>query len=158
MGAGKSTVGKRLAQALGVLFVDLDAEIERISGRAIKEIFASDGEPAFRTIEHEALCNLCQHSYCAVVATGGGIVVDPRNRQLMHKSGLVIHLQVEFADVTRRLAKDQTRPLLQQKDPASVRALMESRAEAYADADLIINTVEKSPVQIVSEIQEWLLK
>ncbi len=156
MGSGKSTVGRRLAQQLGLSFVDLDLEIEKRDGRLIRDIFSQDGEPFFRQLESDILRSVCSNSTSAVVATGGGIVINPENRQLMRSFGLVINLQVDYASVAQRLAKDQSRPLLKNKDEGAITALMTERMAAYADADMVIDTAQKTPQGIVADIIRWL--
>ena len=156
MGAGKTTVGKQLASHLAIPFIDLDAEIERKAGRTIKEIFAQEGEPHFRQLEHDALHELSQQGDCAVVATGGGLVVAPENRRMMRDSGIIINLQVTYAEVVKRLVGDISRPLFCDRDKEAVQQLMTSRAAAYADADLVVATADKTPQQIAQEIQRWL--
>lgn len=156
MGSGKSTVGRRLAQQLGLVFVDLDHEIEQRDGRLIRDIFSQDGESFFRHVESETLRTVCSSATSAVVATGGGIVVNSENRMLMRFAGLVVNLQVDYASVAQRLAKDQSRPLLKNKDESAVTALMAERLTAYADADIVIDTAQKTPQGIVAEIIRWL--
>lgn len=156
MGSGKTTVGRRLAQQLGLSFIDLDLEIEKRDGRLIRDIFAQDGEAYFRRLESDVLHSVCSNATSAVVATGGGIVINPENRLLLRSSGLVINLQVDYASVAQRLANDQKRPLLQNKDEGTITALMTERMAAYADADLVIETAQKTPQGIVAEILRWL--
>jgi shikimate kinase len=155
MGSGKSTIGKRLARTLGISFVDLDAEIVQTAGQSIRDIFEQEGEAVFRKKEQASLRAVCCNGECAVVATGGGAVVALENRRLMRESGLIINLQVDYATIAERLAGDFSRPLLRQ-DEAAVLKLMADRASAYADADICIDTVNKSPFDVVSEIMDWL--
>jgi len=155
MGSGKSTIGNRLARTLGIPFIDLDADIVKSAGKTIRDIFDQEGEAVFRQKEQDALRFICGRGECAVVATGGGIVVNDENRRLMRESGLIVNLQVDYATVAKRLAGDSSRPLLQ-KDEAAVRLLMADRAQAYGDADVCIDTTNKSPINVVSEIVDWL--
>jgi shikimate kinase len=155
MGSGKSTVGRRLARSLGIPFIDLDAEVVKSAGRSVNEIFSHDGEAAFRALEKKELSLVCRRGDCAVVATGGGVVVDVENRQMMREAGLIVNLQVDFATVSERLAGDATRPLLQ-TNTAEVQKLMATREAVYCEADLRVNTAHKSPLAVVSEIMEWL--
>jgi shikimate kinase len=156
MGSGKTTVGRRLAQRLGLSFIDLDQEIEKRECRLIRDIFAQYGEAFFRRLESDVLRSICSNPTSAVVATGGGIIINPENRLLMRSSGLIVNFQVDYASVAQRLAKDQSRPLLKNKDENAITALMTERMAAYADADMVIDTAQKTPQQIVSDIIRWL--
>lgn len=110
-GAGKSTVGRRLAQHYGLRFVDLDEEIERRSGVPVATIFEIEGEAGFRAREQAALAEFCR-GQGVVLATGAGIVLDPANRQLLRQHGYVLWLQVGLEQQLERLARDHSRPLL----------------------------------------------
>lgn len=111
MGAGKSSIGRRLAARLGFGFVDLDEEIERRTGASITTIFDCEGEPGFRARERAALADWLARDGM-VVATGGGAVLDEGNRALMRERGFVVHLQVSLPVQLQRLARDHSRPLL----------------------------------------------
>lgn len=115
-GCGKSTVGRHLARHLGLRFVDSDHEIERRLGIPIREYFASHGEPAFRDAEAEAIDELTQACGC-VLATGGGAVLRPANRDALHRRTHVFYLRSTPEDLRRRLRHDTQRPLLQVADP-----------------------------------------
>ena len=156
MGSGKSTVGRLLAHRLCLPFIDLDVEIEKCTGRQIKDIFAQDGETVFRALEMTELCRLSDASGAAVVATGGGIVIAPENRRIMRAIGLIINLKVDYVSVMKRLSGDNSRPLLQQKGENDVLAMMSARQDAYADADYVIETVDMTPNQVVTNIVRWL--
>jgi shikimate kinase len=155
MGSGKSTVGRRIARSLGIPFIDLDAEIVKRAGRPITEIFAQEGEAGFRDLEHAVLSEVCRRGECAVVATGGGIVVNAENRRLMREAGLVVNLTVDLATVAERLAGDASRPLLKDGMSAAA-ALLASRAAAYAEADLQVATAHQTPHEVAKEIIDWL--
>ena len=138
MGSGKSAVGGPLAEALGYRFVDADQVLEKAAKRQIRDIFASDGEVGFRTLETAVLGQISGwHSL--VVATGGGVVTRPENWGHMHQ-GVVIWLDAPDALLLSRLAQDPTpRPLMESPDPSErLEALLQSRRPLYAQADLHI--------------------
>lgn len=141
MGAGKSSIGRRVADRFGLRFVDLDEEIERRTGASVATIFDCEGEAGFRAREHAALA-ACLQREGQVVATGGGAVLDARNRALMRERGFVVHLQVEVPAQLRRLARDRSRPLLAtgEREPV-LRRLAAEREPLYREvADLGFDT------------------
>ena len=150
MGSGKSTVGRALARRLGRPFIDLDREIERREGRTISAIFAESGEALFRDAERRALLGLSTDAG-PVVATGGGIVIDPQNRQLMDHTGLRIWLNCPPAELQRRLASDSAagvhRPLWR-SDPEELANLLEQRSAAYAEAALVLDATAATEVTV----------
>ncbi len=151
-GAGKTTVGRLLAQKLGYGFIDTDAVIVKAAGRSINEIFAEEKEAGFRQLESQVLAQVCAIQRL-VVATGGGIVLRRENWSYLHH-GLVVWLDVALEILYDRLAEDKTRPLLQQGDPQTkLRSLLEQRQPLYAQADLqiTINT-EQTPEEISTRI------
>jgi shikimate kinase len=146
MGAGKSTVGRRLAEALGMRFVDLDAEIEREAGCRISEIFAREGEPAFRARESAALARTGAEDGI-VLATGGGAVLAPANREMLAARGFVVYLAVPVDLQLERLARDESRPLLQSPDrERRLRTLAAERNPIYRElADLTVSANRAGP-------------
>lgn len=156
-GSGKSTVGHRLAAALGRRFVDSDQEIERRSGVPIAMIFEYEGEEGFRRREAAALAELIR-SPAIVLATGGGVVVSQSNRDLIGALGYAVYLQVSIAELWRRVRKSCTRPLLQTADPrARLTQLLAERAPLYAAlADLTIVSSRQSAAQMAADIIERL--
>ncbi|RMF13508.1 MAG: shikimate kinase [Candidatus Dadabacteria bacterium] len=140
MGAGKSTVGRLLAKRLGWTFVDLDSEIEKDAGWTIPEIFAEEGEAGFRAREREAIAALNGRTGL-VIATGGGAVVDPENRERLQALGPVFWLDVSPEIAAERTGSGSGRPLLSaEADPvARLTALLEARREAYADGAIQID-------------------
>lgn len=157
MGCGKTSVGKRLAQTLECDFLDTDELIEQEQGRTISDIFATDGEAAFRTMETECLRTLLGRAGDGfVLSVGGGLPVREENRALLKELGIVILLRVSPDVVYKRLRNDKTRPLLQGKNPRGrITDLMNARKAYYEDAAThVVEAGEKDFPQIVEEIQE----
>ncbi len=158
-GSGKTTVGRIAARLLGWAFVDLDDEIEQTAGLAIEEIFARYGEAHFRRLERERLAAACERDM-QVVSTGGGIVVDWRNRRAMERAGAVVCLEARpetlFARVERQAREDaeaSARPMLFADDAlARIRSLKARRQFAYTHARLIVHTDDLSPEQAAMEV------
>ena len=141
MGAGKSTIGRRLAARLHLPFVDADQDIEQRTGVAVKVIFEIEGEAGFRKRESEALDRLTAMTDL-VLATGGGAVLDADNRRRLSERGFVIYLHAQPRDLWMRTRNDKTRPLLQTDDPrARIQALYDFRDPLYRQvADLVVDT------------------
>src|SRR5207237_4286807 len=136
-GVGKTTVGRLLAQQLGYGFVDTDNVIVQSAGKSINEIFADEGEVAFRQLESDVLAQVCAFTKLTI-ATGGGIVLRRENWGYLHH-GLIVWLDAPVEIIYRRLAEDTTRPLLQDADPkGKLRSLLEQRTPLYSQADLHI--------------------
>ncbi|PPQ40295.1 3-dehydroquinate synthase [Rhodoblastus acidophilus] len=156
MGSGKTSIGKRLAQRLGLAFVDSDHEIEAAHRLTIAEIFASHGEPYFRNGERRVLARLIGEGE-RVIATGGGAFIDARTRGLIRERAVSIWLQAEFGVLMRRVRKRPTRPLLQNADPEGVmRDLIARRYPVYAEADLVAHSRDVPHETIVEEIIQAL--
>lgn len=159
MGSGKSSVGKVLAEFLSCRFIDLDAEIVEEAGLSINEIFARDGEDAFRLLESARLERILSAGDLCVIATGGGVVISQQNRELMRKSGVTVNLKVTLEQVLDRLQGCNDRPLFAgEKAPDLVRALMDGREHYYADADIRIDTGGKSVEDVAIEILSHLMR
>jgi len=136
MGAGKTTVGRRVARRLGLSFVDLDTEIERQAGVAIPVIFEREGESGFRQRERAALRVLSRRRGI-VVATGGGTLSSPENRDLIRRSGKSVFLEAPLEVLFDRIERSsRSRPLFRDRDRA--RRLYEQRLEGYRDAELTV--------------------
>lgn len=150
MGSGKTTVGKLLAQQLGYRFFDTDAVIEQVAKQSISEIFATEGEAAFRQLETQVLAELSSYTRLTI-ATGGGIILKPENWSYLHH-GIVVWLDVPIAQLLDRLQTDQTRPLLQTADPAAkLQELMAQRRSFYAQADVHVVCIQtESPEQVAA--------
>ena len=153
MGAGKSTIGRRLAQTLGLSFHDSDTEIEQRTGASIALIFDIEGEAGFRRREHELLKELTRLPG-VVLATGGGAVLDPDNRAMLTQRGRVIYLCASVDQQLQRTARDRKRPLLQTPDPRTRLAqLMAARDPLYREiAELIVATDGRSVQAVVKDI------
>lgn len=153
MGAGKSTIGRLLARAIGFAFVDADREIESRSGVPIATIFELEGEQGFRRREAMILDELTQRP-AIVLATGGGAVLLEENRRNLKSRGLVIYLQAGADEIARRTSHDKLRPLLQTADPrAKIVALLAQRAPLYSEtAHLTFHSSVASPRKLVRRI------
>lgn len=153
MGAGKSTIGRLLAKELRVPFKDSDKEIEQRTGADIPWIFDVEGEQGFREREQAVIAELSQQDGL-VLATGGGAVMRPENRQALHEGGRVVYLHTSVEQQIDRTSRDRNRPLLRTANPAQVlRDLMATRDPLYREvADIIIETDERPPRMVVQEI------
>ena len=140
MGAGKSTVGRRLASALRLPFHDADQEIETAAGCSISDFFATYGEAAFRDGERKVIARLLKGPR-HVLATGGGAFMDPTTRVLIKAEGLSVWLRANIELLMERVAKRPTRPLLKNDDPrATMERLMAERYPIYAEADVTVDS------------------
>ncbi len=152
MGAGKTTVGRKLAKRLGYYFIDTDSEIEREQGCSIPDIFRYAGEPCFRDLETDLLKSMVNHKN-SIIATGGGMVLRKENRELMQQIGKRVFLRVSLEDLLKRLQQDKQRPLLQQENPVEkIHRMLEERTPIYEEAECIIDTSKFTAQQMVSEI------
>jgi shikimate kinase len=140
MGAGKSTVGRRLSQALAMPFRDADTEIEAAAGRSISDIFESFGEKAFRDGERRVIARLLDEPP-HVLATGGGAFIDDETRRLINERAISVWLKADVEVLARRVARRDTRPLLTGKDPLEVlRAHALARYDVYGLAHIVVET------------------
>jgi len=156
MGSGKSTVGIRLSYRLRRVIEDTDKLIEKKTGRSISDIFARDGEEAFRTMETQLLKELNENANGKIVAVGGGTPVREENRPLLKSLGTVVYLRIRPESVYERLKGDTTRPLLQGDNPREkIENLMTARKDAYeGSADLIIDVDDLEVNEIVDIIEK----
>ncbi|MCJ7549123.1 MAG: shikimate kinase, partial [Anaerolineae bacterium] len=152
MGTGKSAVGRQVARRLGRPFVDMDALLEARAGKPISRIFAEEGEQAFRLTEAD-LCGELAGQDGAVIATGGGALVDPANRETLAASSILVCLQAGVDEILERVGEAGDRPLLSVPDPSrEVRQLLAARRDAYAAIPWQVDTNGRTPSQIADEI------
>jgi shikimate kinase len=157
MGSGKTAVGRRLAFLLGKTFVDSDAEIEKRTGVDVRFIFEKEGESRFREREREVIADLTALSDM-VLATGGGVVLHPANRERLAATGTVIYLETNLDTLVRRTKSAKTRPLLLNDDPRAVlERLMTTRQPLYEEiADLRVDTTGRQVRAVAADIQQRL--
>lgn len=152
MGTGKSAVGNLLAHRLQREFFDTDTLIEQAAGHAIARIFAEKGEAYFRELEKQIIRQVCQKQE-VVIATGGGAIVNVDNATCLKESGTVICLTASPETIVQRVQGNKDRPLLQGEEPLTkIRSLLTTRAEAYARADVTIDTSVLNPSEVVDMI------
>lgn len=156
MGCGKSTIGIKLSYYLRTPLLDTDKLIEKKAQTTISEIFAKQGEPAFRDMETACIRDLIEEKGSYIISTGGGLPMREENAELLHKLGKVVLLRVKPETVYARLKNDTTRPLLQGDNPEQkIRDLMAVREPVYeACADVIVDVDDKSFEEILAEIKE----
>ena len=154
MGAGKTTIGKKLAKALEYEFIDTDEWIEKEQGRKISNIFAEDGEVVFRDMETDLLKRLQNSEEKFVLSVGGGMPVREENRALLRNLGIVIYLKTSKEEIIRRVSGDKNRPLLQGGDlEEKVTKLMNARERIYVEtAHVEVITDGKTPSKVVENI------
>ena len=155
MGAGKSTVGALLAEALGVRARDTDADVERIEGRSISDIFVDSGEQHFRVLEKAAVADALA-SHDGVLSLGGGAVLDPDTQALLagHR---VVFLRVGLSEAVKRVGLGTGRPLLLGNVRARIKAVLDERAPVYESlADITVDTDGRTPAEIADEVRRAL--
>lgn len=144
MGVGKTSVGRRVAQTLGLPFCDADEEIEAAAGRSVADIFAERGEAEFRSGERRVIARLLRGPV-HVLATGGGAFINAETRALMKREALVVWLRADLDVLVRRVSRRDTRPLLRDRDPREVLSeLATARYPVYAEAHLAVDTGDSS--------------
>ena len=155
MGSGKTTVGRRLAHKLNQDFFDTDHEIIDKTGVTIDHIFDIEGEEGFRERESKILENLCQMSNI-ILATGGGIVILPKNRKILKNAGIVVYLSSSVDQLLRRTAKSKTRPLLENSTDRrkTITDLIEARDLYYREvSSLVVDTTGKKFHEVINIIK-----
>lgn len=150
MGAGKSSIGRRLAQRLGLPFVDADNEIESAAGMTIPEIFEKHGEPYFRAGEARVIARLLDQGP-QVLATGGGAVMDPQTRELIRDKAVSIWLKADIEVLLKRTKRRSDRPLVDR-----IKDLMPQREPIYALSDLVVQSRDEPHEIIIDEIMAVL--
>jgi shikimate kinase len=152
MGAGKSSIGRRLAAELGLPFVDADTEIEAAAGMSIPEIFETHGEPYFRSGEARVIARLLDGGP-QVLASGGGAFINPQTRALIRERGVSVWLKADVEVLLRRIRRRSDRPLLKTDDPEqALRRLIDERDPIYAEADVTIYSRDVAHEAIVADI------
>lgn len=156
MGAGKSTVGRRLARKLGLPFVDSDSAIEDASGFTAAEVYERYGEKDFRDGERRLVARLVDGSV-GIIATGGGAFVDPRTRQLLNDKAITVWLDAPIDILTERTSRRDTRPLLRNTDPKrTLEKLAEERRPSYSEAHIRVTSGKGGHGEVVERIIEAL--
>ena len=152
MGAGKSSIGRRLAARLGIPFSDADAEIEEAAGMSVADIFEAHGEPSFRSGEARVIARLLEHGP-QVLATGGGAFINPQTRAKIHEKGISVWLKADVDVLSRRLRRRSDRPLLKTTDPAmTLTNLLAARNPIYGEANIVVMSRDVPHEVIVEEI------
>lgn len=151
MGTGKSTVAALLAEQTGKKLVDLDAEIVREAGMPIPSIFEQQGEKGFRELETQVLCRILEE-HGVILATGGGAVLNPVNRETMLRSGWVISLKADARTILARVGEDPNRPLLAGGAEERIRLLLEERKHAYDFAHVTVETTGHAAEEVAAYI------
>ena len=159
MGAGKTTIGRRLASELEIEFIDSDQEIVEAAGCAISDIFEIYGEPVFRDLEKKVITRLLKKTRC-VIATGGGVYVNPALRDMIQSKALSIWLKADLDVLLERVSRRDSRPLLKQGDKKEImEKLMHERYPVYAEADITVESDfgahEKVVHAVVEAIKVW---
>lgn len=151
MGAGKSSIGRRLAQRFGVDFLDADVEIETAAGRTIPEIFEELGEDAFRDGERRVIRRLLEDRHPHVLATGGGAYMAADTRALVRAKGTSLWLKADIDTLFERVSRRSNRPLLKTSNPKeTLQGLMATRYPIYAEADIVVET-RRVPIETTVE-------
>lgn len=152
MGAGKTSVGRHLAQKLGLPFIDADSEIEAAAQATISEIFERDGEAVFRNGERRVIARLLEGPLC-VLATGGGAFMSEETRAKIRERAISVWLRADLDLLTRRVGRRRDRPLLNNGSPRETLAkLLALRSPVYAEADIVVESGEQTPDQVAEAV------
>jgi shikimate kinase len=157
MGAGKTTVGRRLANRLGRRFIDSDEEVEKAAGMSIEDIFKLHGEDDFRAGEVKVIARLLKEE-AIVLGTGGGAFINPETRALVKSSAVSVWIKADFEILFARVSRRSNRPLLKTPNPReTLQRLMEARYPIYAEADVTVVSREVPQDQVATEVIEALI-
>ena len=159
MATGKTEVGRRLARRLGRPFVDVDGLVEASTGKTVADVFADEGEARFRELERAAVVEACRVPD-AVIATGGGTLLDPDNRRRLAAAGPIVCLSAPAEEILRRVGDPSSRPLLKNGNGdrlARIRALLVERAPVYALATHAVDTAGLEVDQVVERVRALLM-
>jgi shikimate kinase len=152
MGAGKTSVGRQLAQKLGLPFLDADSEIESAAQATVTEIFERDGEAIFRNGERRVIARLLEGPTC-VLATGGGAFMSAETRDKIRERGISIWLRADLDLLIRRVGRRRDRPMLREGDPReTLSRLMAAREPIYAQADITVDSGDRTPDQVAESV------
>lgn len=153
MGSGKTTIGKELSKNFSEFdYIDIDEEIEKSTQKKISEIFLRHGESFFRMLESEKIEKICQKDN-QIISTGGGAFENPQNREILLNCGKVIYLKATSQEIYNRIKTETHRPLLRKDfSVEKIESILNMREKNYNKAHIIIDTTQKTPVQIVKEI------
>ena len=153
MGAGKTCIGRLLAAALDLPFVDADKEIEAAAGCSVEDIFSAHGEAAFRDGERRVIARLLSEPKM-VLATGGGAFMDPETRKLIRERATSVWLRADVELLLRRTSRRNNRPLLKRGDPREILdRLIDERYPVYAEADVVVDSMDGPPEMTVERVQ-----
>ncbi len=157
MGAGKTTVGRALAEHLGYPYLDSDEQVERATGQTVAQIFEERGEAAFRAEEKRALAQALTSDGPVVVSVAGGAVLDPDNRRRLRQAGLVVWLRASIQTLARRVAGGDHRPLLGDDARGALTRLYQDRRRLYQEvADLVVDVDHLSPYEATQQVLSHL--
>jgi shikimate kinase len=157
MGAGKTTVGRRLANRLGRRFIDSDEEVEKAAGMSIEDIFRLHGEDDFRAGEVKVIARLLKEE-AIVLGTGGGAFINPETRALVKASAVSVWIKADFEVLFARVSRRSNRPLLKTANPReTLQRLMEARYPMYAEADVTVVSRDVPQDQVATEVIEALI-
>lgn len=152
MGVGKTSVGRHLAQKLGLPFIDADSEIEAAAQASISEIFERDGEAVFRSGERRVIARLLEGPLC-VLATGGGAFMTEETRAKIRERAISVWLRADLDLLTRRVGRRRDRPLLNHGNPRETLAqLLALRSPVYAEADIVVESGDETPDQVAETV------
>ncbi|MBU2600297.1 shikimate kinase [bacterium] len=156
MGSGKSSIGRMLAERLGMFFIEMDEILEEEHHKTINDLFKKYGEAYFRRLEKELVKRISKRDSC-VISTGGGVVLDEENVKLLRENGILISLMASEEVIYERVKDDKSRPLLKTIDlPKKIKEILVHRKPSYEKAGYCIDTSDKSKEEVVEEIINYI--